>query len=262
MHSIFNLNAALSPLQKAWRLVCGTTVKFYDYAKRYPSRASGWGYVVAETALAASGALQLMQGETGGGISVLFSGLANLVGSASVLRWGDPEIVTDKKPVDIDDPQDWPVWKRLVSPRKAPHDFSALMCVPGALCLCAAALFNPTLPGIVMAITALPALLAVMSSQKVKSPSAPSTAPASPIMAFSSITEKCTAFIQEKPLRAAFYLFAPCNAAQVWDGITRNDKAMIASGVVFFFINALRSRADKRIRIIPTSQAAEQPPRL
>lgn len=233
----------------------------YVWTQRYPSRAAGWMYLVPALAFTGSSALRCATGEMATGGSLLAAGLCQVFGSLALMRWGDPEIRADGTGEKFTDIQDLSLWRRLIVPHKAPHEFAALLGVvsTGALVMAAAA--DPTVTSVVMATSCVFGTVASVVAEKTAERC--ERAESSPRHVFNRLADAGRAWVQERPLRAAFWMFAPCNVAQIADGISRpggTDFWMIFSGAAYLSINAVRGCASKRIRVLPPEPATLSSP--
>lgn len=203
-------------------------------------------------AFGASGIYKCVQGDWGSGLSLVFAGLTDSAGYAALIRYGDPEIKAHQAS-SHKEIQDTSLWQRLTSPRQAPHEFSATMASFSTAGIISSAIAQPNTVNAVMAASCVFAALAMMTAEKDAAALGPAEQATS---RFNRLAQRSKNWIQEKPLRAAFYFYAPCNVAQMVDGYQRKDWWMAGSGALFLAVNALRSFSSKRTRIIPETPTA------
>lgn len=217
------------------------------WGKRYPSKLSGALYMPPAAALGASGVFKMIQGEFISGATLLASGVAEVTGNSALIKWGDPEIEAHKA-VGFVDVQDKSLWHRLTSPKQAPHEFSGLMVTGATIGLTASAVADPSAASITMAASCVLGTVASMVAERVADK--PELTGSSPAAVFNHLVNRGAHWMQEKPLRAVFWMFAPCNIAQMVDGYLRKDPWMFASGAAYMAVNRIRATASKRTKII------------
>lgn len=222
------------------------------WIKRYPARAAGWMSMPSSLALIASGTFTIDQGDVGYGGFILAASALRVIGNGALICWGDPKVTASQASVHKDI-QDQSFWHRITSPRKAVHEFTALMTAGATLGLLASTIFAPTAVGVVMGVSATLGTAVLFIAERKSEPVGADVAPSS---AFNRLVESGKHWVQERPLRAAFWLFTPCTTAMMFDGYARKDIGMFVSGAASMAAIGLRSLSSKRTRIIPENQNA------
>lgn len=218
-----------------------------QWIKRYPARAAGWAYLPPSAALLGSAAFKYAQGDKISGIFLGLAAFSELAASAALIKYADPEISKQAAEKGFTEIQDASLWQRLTSPKKAPHEFGALMGIASTASLVFSAIAAPTAATVVLATSCVFVLAAQMTAEKAKEDIKRS---ANPSGVFNRLAERGLHWMQEKPLRAVFWMAVPGNVAQMVDGWQRKDPWMFGSGVAYMAINGLRALSSKRTRIL------------
>ncbi len=226
------------------------------WTQRYPSRTAGWLYTLPAIAFAGSGVLKCTIGEVVSGGSLIALSLCDLFGCLALIRWGDPEISAEAAGRGFADAQDMSLLQRLRAPHKAPHEFAGALALASTSLMVVSAVADPTVSSVVMAVSCVFGALVSAAAERAADHFADRSRPAT---SFNQLADRGRQWVQARPLRAAFWMYAPCNVAQIVDGYLRPggvDFWMMISGAAYMSINAVRARASKRVKVLPSDGPA------